>query len=114
MVSVVCAHGPRHVHQRRHCELHQSALRRCESRLRASPKAGGAATERQSRAKSSCRATSHIIHHTRRQALLWSRVPPAKRKNGKPSSREAADEAFARFANRSAVEEQSFQLELEE
>jgi len=29
-----------------------------------------------SRAKSSCRATSHVIHHARRQALLWSRVPP--------------------------------------
>jgi len=39
---------------------------------------------------------------------------PAERKNGKPSFREAADEALARFANRSTVEEQSFQLELEE
>ena len=39
---------------------------------------------------------------------------PAERKNGKPSFREAADEALARFANRSTVEEQSFQLELEQ
>jgi uncharacterized protein len=39
---------------------------------------------------------------------------PAERKNGKPSFREAADEALARFANRSTVEEQSFRLELEE
>jgi len=38
---------------------------------------------------------------------------PAEHKNGKPSFREAADEALARFANRSKVEEQSFQLELE-
>jgi uncharacterized protein YyaL (SSP411 family) len=39
---------------------------------------------------------------------------PAEHKNGKPSFREAADEALARFANRSTVEEQSFQLELEQ
>jgi uncharacterized protein len=39
---------------------------------------------------------------------------PAESKNGKPSFREAADEALARFANRSTVEEQSFQLELEQ
>ncbi len=38
---------------------------------------------------------------------------PAEHRNGKPSFREAADEALARFANRSKVEEQSFQLELE-
>jgi thioredoxin-related protein len=41
-----------------------------------SPKLVALAAERPSRAKSSCRATSHIIHHARRQALLWSRVPP--------------------------------------
>jgi uncharacterized protein len=39
---------------------------------------------------------------------------PAEHKNGKPSCHEAADEALARFANRSKVEEQSFQLELEQ
>jgi hypothetical protein len=39
---------------------------------------------------------------------------PAERKNGKPSFRETADEALARFANRYKIEEQSFQLELEE
>jgi len=39
---------------------------------------------------------------------------PAERKNGKPSFREAANEALARFANRSKIEEQSFQLELEQ
>ena len=39
---------------------------------------------------------------------------PDEHKNGKPSFPEAADEALARFANRSTVEEQSFQLELEE
>jgi len=38
---------------------------------------------------------------------------PAGDKNGKPSFHEAADEALARFANRSKIEEQSFQLELE-
>jgi uncharacterized protein YyaL (SSP411 family) len=38
---------------------------------------------------------------------------PAVHKNGKPSFREAADEALARFANGSKVEEQSFELELE-
>jgi hypothetical protein len=37
-----------------------------------------------------------------------------KAKNSEPSFREAADEALARFANRSTVEEQSFQLELEQ
>jgi uncharacterized protein len=36
---------------------------------------------------------------------------PAEGKNGKPSFREAADEALARFANGSKIEEQSFQLE---
>jgi len=39
---------------------------------------------------------------------------PGERKNGKSSFREAADEALAHFANRSTVEEQSFQLELEQ
>jgi len=38
---------------------------------------------------------------------------PAEHKNGKPSFHEAADEALARFANRSKLEEQSFQLEPE-
>ncbi len=38
---------------------------------------------------------------------------PAEGKNGKPSFREAADEALARFANGSKIEEQSFQLETE-
>jgi len=47
-----------------------------KGRLRCLPEAGGAAAASPSRAKSSCRATSHIIHHARRQALLWSRVPP--------------------------------------
>jgi uncharacterized protein YyaL (SSP411 family) len=37
----------------------------------------------------------------------------AEHKNGKRSFREAADEALVRFANRSKLEEQSFQLELE-
>ena len=39
---------------------------------------------------------------------------PAERENGKPSFHEAANEAVARFANRSKIEEQSFQLELEQ
>ncbi len=39
---------------------------------------------------------------------------PAERDNGKPSFHEAANEAVARFANRSKIEEQSFQLELEQ
>ena len=38
---------------------------------------------------------------------------PAENKNGKPPFHEAADEALARFANRSTVEEQTFQFELE-
>jgi uncharacterized protein YyaL (SSP411 family) len=38
---------------------------------------------------------------------------PVEHKNGKPSFREAADEALARFAHRSKVEEQTFQLEPE-
>src|SRR5216684_8856322 len=37
---------------------------------------------------------------------------PAERENGKPSFHEAANEAVARFANRSKIEEQSFQLEV--
>jgi len=50
----------------------------------------------------------------RRLLLQRAGYLPAERKNGKPSFREAGDEALARFANRSTVEEQSFQLELEE
>jgi uncharacterized protein YyaL (SSP411 family) len=38
----------------------------------------------------------------------------AEHKNDKPSFRETAAEALARFANRSKVEEQSFQLEMEQ
>jgi uncharacterized protein len=38
---------------------------------------------------------------------------PAEHKNDKPFFHEAANEALARFANRSKIEEQSFQLEVE-
>ncbi len=38
---------------------------------------------------------------------------PAERKNGRPSFRETADEALARFADKSKIEDQSFQLEVE-
>jgi uncharacterized protein YyaL (SSP411 family) len=36
---------------------------------------------------------------------------PAEHKGDKPSFREAADEALARFMNKSTIEEESFQLE---
>jgi len=38
---------------------------------------------------------------------------PAEHKDGRPSFRETADEALARFADKSKIEEQSFQLEME-
>jgi uncharacterized protein YyaL (SSP411 family) len=38
---------------------------------------------------------------------------PAQHKEGKPSFRETADEALARFRDRSKIKEQSFQLEIE-
>jgi len=38
---------------------------------------------------------------------------PAERKNGRPSFRETADEALARFVDKSKIEDQSFQLEVE-
>jgi hypothetical protein len=37
---------------------------------------------------------------------------PAEHKGDKPSFREAADEALARFADKSKIEEESFQLEV--
>lgn len=38
---------------------------------------------------------------------------PPEPKNGKPSFRETADEALARYADKSKIAEQSFQLEIE-
>jgi uncharacterized protein len=38
---------------------------------------------------------------------------PAEHKGGKPSFREAADEALVRYANKSKIEDESFQLEVE-
>jgi uncharacterized protein len=38
---------------------------------------------------------------------------PAAPKNGRPSFREAADEALARFADKSKIAEHAFQLEIE-
>src|SRR5246127_4089751 len=45
----------------------------------------------------------------RAQALLYL---PAERKAGKPSFREAAEEAQSRYADKTKIEEESFQLEV--
>jgi hypothetical protein len=38
---------------------------------------------------------------------------PAEHKEGRPSFREVADEALARFADKQKIDQQSFQLEIE-
>jgi uncharacterized protein YyaL (SSP411 family) len=110
---VVCPHGPRLVHRRRHHELHQSALRRCEVDFDASPKL--VAQLQKAQAVLNLPAGLPLISFITPDGKLYfgAGYLAAEHKNDKPSFHEAADEALARFANGSKIEEQSFQLESE-
>jgi uncharacterized protein YyaL (SSP411 family) len=114
LVSIVCAHGDRdmytNVETANYINQHFVAVK---ADFDASPKL--VAQLQQAQAVLNLAAGLPLTSFITPDGRLYfgAGYLPAEGKSSKPSFREAADEALARFANRSTVEEQSFQLELD-